>query len=254
MTSVRQTDFREALLDPTHAAPDGLLSRQGRPADRRYNVYRNNVVASLTTALHEGFPAISRLLGKQNMDGVAGLYLRRFPPTSPILSAYGADFGAFLDTLPQITHLPYLGDVARLEWLLLRAYHAEDTPAIDPSTLAAMSADAFDTAHLRFAPSLGLLASKWPVHEIWSYATQENAPKPDGHAQTVLILRRNFDPEIHPLGGGDAAFITSAGAGDTLQTALACANQSDPRFDLSALLSLLLGAGAITHITKGDTE
>ena len=252
MTPVTQSEFRAGLFDPARPAPDGLLNGRGAPAGRRYNVYRNNVAVSLTEALHESFPAIARLLGKQNMDGVAGLYLRQSPPTSPILAAYGEGFGDFLDALPQLSHLPYLGDVARLEWLLRRAYHAEDSTAVDPARLSALSADALETARLTLAPSLGLLASDWPVHDIWTYATTENAPKPGAAAQTVVILRHGFDPEAHVISDAAAGFLRSVQAGQPLDTALERATATDPAFDLSALLGLLLGAGAITDITTGD--
>lgn len=252
MTPVTQSDFRAALFDPARPAPDGLLNGKGGPAGRRYNVYRNNVAVSLTEALHESFPAIARLLGKQNMDGVAGLYLRQSPPSSPILAAYGEGFGDFLDALPQLSHLPYLGDVARLEWLLRRAYHAEDSPPVDPARLSAIPADAFETAHICLAPSVGRLASHWPVHDIWTYATEENAPKPGAGAQTVLILRRDFDPEAHVISPADSAFVASVLAGDPLDAALNRATAVDPAYDLSALLGLLLGAGAITDIITGD--
>ncbi len=249
--TVTQTEFRAALFDPSSDVPEGLCDGQGRPAGRRYNVYRNNVAVSLTEALHESFPAIARLLGKQNMDGVASVYLRQSPPSSPILAQYGEDFGDFLDAMPQLEHMPYLGDVARLEWLLRAAYHASDSTSIAPEALAALPPEAFDNARLILAPSLSLLQSRWPVLDIWTYATEDGAPKPGGTAQDVLILRRGYDPEAHLIGSGAAAFLASVTSGAPLNRALEHATAKDPAFDLAALLGLLLGTGAIQDIQTG---
>ena len=71
--TVSQNLFRSALLDPSLPVPGGLTDAEGRPAGARYNVYRNNVAVSLTEALHTGFPIISKLLGKENMDGAIAI-------------------------------------------------------------------------------------------------------------------------------------------------------------------------------------
>lgn len=252
--TVSQTEFRAGLFDPAMPAPEGLLNATGGPAGRRYNVYRNNVAVSLTEALHESFPAIARLLGKQNMDGVAGLYLRQSPPSTPILACYGEGFGDFLDALPQLGHLPYLGDVARLEWLLRRAYHAADITPLDPAVISSIPPEALGSARLTLAPDVAALISDWPVHDIWTYATEDGAPKPGGAAQTVLILRRGYDPEAHVIDPSAAAFLNAISDGNTLDSALELATEDTPPFDLSALLGLLIGAGAIEDISTGDPQ
>ncbi len=62
----RQSAFRAAILDADRPAPPDLQDGLGRPAKRRFNVYRNNVAVSLTEALEAGFPAVARLLGEEN--------------------------------------------------------------------------------------------------------------------------------------------------------------------------------------------
>ena len=45
---MQQSDFTAAILDPDAPVPPGLLDPEGRPAGKRFNVYRNNLAASLS--------------------------------------------------------------------------------------------------------------------------------------------------------------------------------------------------------------
>ncbi len=54
-----QTTLRRAILDPLATVPDGITDDRGRPALRRFAVYRNNVVVSLTEALETAFPVVA---------------------------------------------------------------------------------------------------------------------------------------------------------------------------------------------------
>ena len=122
--STSQTQFRQAVLDPRAAIPEGLTGPAQRPAGRRFSVYRNNVAVSLAEALETAFPAVRKITGDEFFRAMAGVYLRAHPPASPILSQYGAEMPAFLTTSPPVKHLAYLPDVARLELALRAAYHA----------------------------------------------------------------------------------------------------------------------------------
>ena len=50
------TLFQHALLDPSQPALATLSNGQGQEAGDRFDVYRNNVVLSLITAVEAGFP------------------------------------------------------------------------------------------------------------------------------------------------------------------------------------------------------
>lgn len=250
--SVTQTQFTRALMDAGQQVPDGLIDQHARPAGRRFDVYRNNVAVSLTEAMHAAFPVIAKLLGKQNMDGLAGIYLRQHPPTSPLMMFYGSDFPMFLEGMEQLAHLGYLGDVARLELALRRSYHAADAAPIAPDALASLSPDALMQARLTLAPAVQLLQSPWPVHALWRFNTETDAPAPQPQAQDVLITRPEFDPlpQLLPPGGG--AWLAALMAGQTIAGAQEAANAEQDDFDLGPTLALLLQGDAITGLeSKG---
>lgn len=242
---MRQSTFAEALLNPDAAVPPGLVDPQGRPAPKRFSVYRNNVAASLTRALEAGFPVIRKLVGPEFFGAMAVVYLRAHPPRSRQIALYGHDFPGFLDAFPPVAHLPYLPDVARLELAIRDSYHAADSTPIDPAALAVPEPDLL-ASRLHLAPSLRLIRSAHPIHALWLANTQ-GGPAPQPGAQDVIVLRTEYDPEPHllPIGGG--AFIADILAGQTLMQSL---NNARENFDLTSILSLLLASNALTGISR----
>lgn len=249
---VSQSLFRDALLEPGHNAPDGLSDSDGRPAGARFNVYRNNVVVSLTEALCTGFPVLAKLLGKENMDGLAGLFVRAHPPTSPVMMFYGEALPDFIATLPQLSHLGYLPDVARLELALRRTYHAADARPVTPETLAELAPEDLLSAQVSLAPSVQIVRSAWPVHDIWRFNTEADAPKPTPGAQDVLITRAEFDPTPGLLPPGGAAWIEALGQGQSIGAALEAATHEAPDFNMTTPLTLLLAGNAIISLENKD--
>lgn len=249
-------DFLPALMDPARPVPSGLQDGQGRPAGRRFNVYRNNVTVSLTEALAQGFPAVVKLLGDEYFTAIARVFVQDNPPQSRLMMHYGDGFPAFLDSVPAIARLGYVGDVARLELALRRSYHAADAAPLDPAILGAIAPDDLPVTRFTLAPALMLLRSRWPIHAIWAFNMIPGSPAPrtQGQAQDVLITRAGFDPEPHPLPPGGAAFVAALMQGETLGAAHEAGATSDDMadpaaFDPSPILGLLIAGGAITGLT-----
>lgn len=241
-----QSVFTNALLDPSAALPAGVVDPQGRPAPKRFSVYRNNVASGLTRALEASFPVVRKLVGDQFFAAMAVEFALQHPPKSQMLMQYGDDFAGFLGEFPPVAHLGYLPDVARLEQAVRTSYHAADIPPISSDTLAALPEADLLASRLIFAPSLQLIASAWPICAIWR-ANMENGPVPVATGENVVVLRPEFDPRPHILPQGGMGFLRALMAGDTFANALA---KADPALDLTALLALLLTGQAIVGLEK----
>jgi len=242
---VSQREFVSRMLDPEAPVPDGLKDAAGDSAGKRFDVYRNNVAVSLTDALATGFPVIHKLVGEDFFRAVAGVYLRAFPPKSPLMMHYGDDMPDFLAGFPPAASLPYLPDIARLELGLRHSYHAADAIAIAPDALANVAPDALATIHFRFAPAVKFISSDFPIHAIYRANTQTDAPKPVMQPEAVLITRPAFDPDFHILDPAAAVCAHHLLQGAPLGDATA---QSPDALNLGALLGLLLAQGAVTEI------
>lgn len=240
-----QASFQAAILDPAAAVPEGVVNPDGAPATKRFDVYRNNVAVGLSDALEAAFPVVRKLVGDEFFRAMAGVYLRKHPPKSPLIMFYGDAMPQFLGRFGPAKSIAYLPDVAQLELGLRHAYHAADATPVDAQALAALTPDALMGAKLRIAPATQTVISEYPIHAIYRANTQSDAPKPVMQAEAVLITRAGYDPEIHAINAAAAACVNALCTGQSLGQAMAVA---DDTLDLGAILGLLLAQGAVTEI------
>ncbi len=238
-------DFLPALRDPAAPVPRGLQDGSGRPAGRRFNVYRNNVLVSLIEALEVGFPAIRSLLGDENFRNIARGYAQTHPPKGPLMMRYGQGFPDYLAGLRALAPLPYLADVARLELALRASYHAADHIGLTGDDLAKIPPENLENTRLYLAPSVQTLRSAHPIADIHRFALNPTSPKPRPGAQDIAVLRPEFDPSPHILPPGGHAFLTALTAGQPFGNAAEIATAAAPEFDLAAMLGLLLAQNAL---------
>lgn len=248
MMSLRtlQKRFSLALLDRTRGIPAGIRATGQKWPERRFNVYRNNVFASLTEALVTRFPVCHALVGDEFFRAMARVFIELSPPRSPVLITYGDDFANFIETFPPAHPVPYLGDVARLEAALTRAYHAADASPLTVDELAALAPHRWEHTHLELHPSVQIITSLHPIVSIWeTHICPDEHPLIDSSiGEDALVARPDSHVEVHRLPPGAAAFLTALLKGASLRAAADVA-AADPRFDLITTLSVIL-AGRIT--------
>ncbi len=237
-----QISFSDALLDPSKTAPVGLVHPDGGPAGKRFDVYRNNVTSSLIEAMRTGFPVIEKLIGARNFGTLAVMYVRQHPPTSPVLMFYGDAFPTFLAAFEPLQHLMYLPDVARLELARRRAYHAADSNVMTPDDFATLGDAGLMALNITTTPATTIVASAYPIHDIWL----RNSGLPDHPigqgAQHVLLTRPDMDVQMVALTPALAAFfasLTEMAVGTAIETALA----QTPDFPLSEAFAILMQSG-----------
>lgn len=106
------------------------LTVDGQPASpfrsQAFAVYRNTSARGAVEALRATYSTVDMLVGEEMFTQAALDYRREQPPASPVLSDYGQGFAAFLERQPWTCELPYLADVARLDWLWLQSFLADD--------------------------------------------------------------------------------------------------------------------------------
>jgi hypothetical protein len=136
-------------------------------AAERLSIYRNTSVATLVTALRLTFPAVCKLVGDEFFEGAARAFIAGHPARSAWLDEYGQGFESFIAQFAAASPLPYLADVAALEWSVSRALHAPEAAPIDPARLASLSEDDCRALCLVPHPALALVRTDSPADVIW---------------------------------------------------------------------------------------
>jgi len=240
-----QAAFRDALLAGDDDSAAAMVLGDGLTPHARLQIYRHHVFTSLTVALKATYPVVCRLVDARFFGYAADRYIRAHPPAGPCLFEYGGAFPEFLAAFEPCRHLRYLPDVARLEWALNTAVHAEDAAPLDPAVLHAVAEEHRPRLVFRFDPSLSLLASRWPIDRIW----RVNQPDTDP-SLTVDLASGRAHLEVRRI-GNDAVFraidVATHGfrlalhTGRCLEEAAGVALDIDGAFDLTRALQALFG-------------
>ena len=248
-----QAAFLRAMFGPDEPelleaiAGDGLL-----PA-ARLQIYRHHVLTSLTDVLQATFPVVCRLVDERFFRYAADAYMRQYPPEAPCLFEYGAYFPAFLAAFPACRHLEYLADVARLEWALNTALHAEVRVPLDPAELGGLAPHNVAQLTFQFDPSVTLLDSPWPIDQIWRVNQTDDgvyAPMDLNAGEVSLEIRRwEDDVGFRRLDHASYTFRTTLAAGHSLAMAAEAAMAASQEFDCVAALHELLTDGVISGFT-----
>ncbi len=243
--SVTQSAFAGALLDAERPVPPAVSSHTARTPQKRFAVYRNNVIVGLSEALRTQFPATEKIVGTEFFSAMARVYVSTEPPRSPVLMSYGERFPAFIAAFPPAAELPYLADIARLEFARTQAYHAADAVPLDAAAWQAVDMHELPAMRVALHPSLRVVRSAFPVVTIWSMnsGAREPASIEDHSSEDALIARPHSEVEVRQLPPGGAEFIDALAAGMTLGEAASAAATANAAFDLAANLAGLIGAG-----------
>ncbi|HEY8126614.1 MAG TPA: DNA-binding domain-containing protein [Methylocystis sp.] len=247
-----QSAFVRALLDPELPPPNGVEASHGFPPKRRFGVYRNNVCVGLVDALAERFPVCRRLVGDDFFRAMAQCYVRERLPRRPMLFEYGDAFATFVSQFEPARELPYLPDVARLDYAVGQAYHAADAAPLPLDLLRALPHDQLDRATAALHPSTQVVASKYPIVSIWRrhMSDDEMTPMVLDHGEEALIVRPELAISVSTLPSGGSAFVEALRDGKTFGEAMnaaTCAAVMD--FDLTACLRALFLAQAFVAIS-----
>lgn len=236
--------WASALLDPEAPLPPGLRCWNGSDPRPRFDVHRNTVLVTLVAALADTFPVVRALVGPDFFAEAARRFVRAQPPCSPLLAEYGAAFPAFLAGYAPAGALPWLSDVARLEFARVTAFHAADAVALDAARLASWLArpDGLADSHWPLHPSLHVVDSDHPVVDLWAAHQGEGSLESVDlqRAQSALVGRDGDDVLVLTVPRACALFVAVLQAGAPLADAVATAGDT---LDLPASLALLLRHG-----------
>jgi len=248
-----QRSFAAGLIEPAYAAAVTPLVRDAALiAEQRLGVYRGNVHANCAKALAATYPIVRKIVGEDFFVGLAREYANTHPSTSGDLNAFGDALPEFVAAFPHTADLPYLPDVARMEWLAHRAYFAGDAVPLELARLRGVAPADLAKLCPVLAPACALLESRWPLARVWEVHQAdypgEIAVDLNAGPDRILVHRPVWRPRVASLSTGDSRFLASAIEGRSLGVALEAALASDSSFEPGAALSRWFEAGVIVAL------
>lgn len=232
-----QSDFALSVLSRDCANTWGLAA------------YRANSFGNWTAALANAYPIVRKIVGEEFFDALAREYARRFPSTSGDLNEYGARLPNFVADFGLTQDLPYLPDVARMEWAAHGAYYAPDAVPLDPAMLATLSAEAFARFRPKLVPACALMCSEWPLARIWAVHQDAHrgaievdfAPGP----HRIVVWRPRWQAIVRSVDLGEYLLLEAVARGDSLGNALESAAAGDGAFCPASAFARWIGSGAL---------
>jgi hypothetical protein len=211
--------------------------------DPRVIIYRHAMRANYRRALRATYPVICALTGAPFFDAAVDVFAAECPSRSGDLNAYGDTFGAFLGHYPPAGTLPYLTDVARLEWSIDEAQRAA-APATTPEQLllelAAVRPSQLASRRFGLDPSCRLLHCDFPALRIWQVHQPDFAGPPDvdfdSEPDSLLLRRDQGTVTIERISPAEFAFLRALHDGEAIAAALDAASRVDTHFDFERVI------------------
>lgn len=228
MSAERDALRQRALLEALASRDDAGFDAVGLAA------YRGNAGAAAARALEAAFPTVQQLIGDEAFGPVARALWRQHPPRRGDLAQWGAELPAFVAADPQLADVPYLADVACVDWAVHVAGTAADA-TLDPAALNRLAEHDAGALQLRLAPGAALIESPFPVAALWWAHRSEGdhrfaaarAALAAGEGEAAFVWRQGWRPVVEALDASTADFIRAVLRGASLAEALDAAPALD---------------------------
>ncbi|HSN22454.1 MAG TPA: DNA-binding domain-containing protein [Usitatibacter sp.] len=242
-----QRAFAVALEEGRDADAALAVRGAGVAPEARVAFYRESLRIQRHDALAATYPVVRRLVGEAFFRAAAGRYAAAHPSRSGDLNLYGDAFAEFLAGDAPARALPYLPDVARLEWAIHESARAADAGPLDGAALAAVPAERQPAVRLALHPSVRLVASGHPIAAIRA----ANLPPRDGtmrghwHPERVFVHREASAVRVRVVDAAEWALVEALRGGATLEEAVQAMGEEAARSRLADTLARLAAEGAI---------
>jgi hypothetical protein len=245
-----QAGFLAAAIDPAKLDRAPAIRAGALAPAERLAIYRRNLHANWRAALADTYPVVARLVGDAFFTEAARRYALAHPSTSGDLHRFGAAFADFAGAYPHARDLPYLRDVARLEWAWHEAFHAAEAPPIDLAALARVPQDRHGDIRFTLHPATRLVDSGHPILAIWeaNQDGRDGTPERFEGADTVIVHRPALDVQVGLLERVDWRFLRALELGDPLEAAAQRAGYEDAA-ELGLSLQRFIAARVIAAFT-----
>ncbi len=210
--------FKDAIQLGSARAQNLFKDSKNISALAGLNVYQDSHDARLAGFLRKDFPVLAKLL-RERFIPVARAYRLANPSEFASGTDYGRNFPDFLGTQKWHGLEAAAPELAGLEWNLLELLYTAQKIPIGLENVAEASESAWAKAKLLFDPSCRVIASSYPLDQIYEQEAWRSADNTD-----LLLWRKNgvayyrkFERGEHELYLSLAAGLSLGDLSDSLQ-------------------------------------
>ena len=242
MNSLReqQESFARSVMVGVDESYASTICENGLSGARRLGIYQNGISVGLRNALAGVYEVVQKLVGDEYFAHLAEHYVRGHPSTSGNVHDFGENLPQFLETISELEALPYLSDVARLEWAYHAAFHSPIGEMLNIDKLAQVPESKYERLHLLLSPACFLLRSDFPVLRIWQVNQDEyegdGVVNLDEGGVNLAIVRQGKQIVFHSLMPSAFAMLGAVTGGKTFDDSFEAALRLDATCDVGEVL------------------
>ncbi len=214
------------------------------------NAYQDHVAMLAPRVLQAAYPVSAQYIGSAGFTAMARAFWRAHPPQQGDLAQWGGELHDFMARSEALTAMPWIADMARVEWALHCAATAADAEP-DRASLGLLVSHEPEHLGVQLAPGTQVLHCAWPVAEpIMAQRASGNAGagniesdskrngegqcaasatlySPRAQSQAIVVWREDFAPRLRPCLPGEAPLLTALLQGHSLGAAMEQALELD---------------------------
>ncbi len=249
-----QQDISALLLggDPSARLLSALTSTS-LPSQAKLQIHQNNYLLTLTSSLMDIYPVLMSFVGEQWLEAALKLFVKAYSPKQACLSAYGGDLAAFLGGFEPAAAMPYLSDVARLEWAIYQCQNAIDETALTAKEWQKNAGPDMVNKTFSMMKAHSFITSDFPLLDLWARGTGLGDDEPldlESGGAVVLVIRPETEVMLYPLDSEEYTYLSHLARGETVLSAAIAAGWAEISSPLADSMSRYVESGFFTQVME----
>jgi hypothetical protein len=167
-----------------------IKSDQRLTVEQRLGIYRHSIQGILGQHLRAVYDVVAQLVGAEFFEYLTEVHIDQSPPSSTALSEYGEGFSSTLLNHPALKNMPWIAEVARLEWARSQAWQGVNQAPRSFNDLSNLSEAEYNQVVLQLPDSAQLLESNYAIYDVW-LAHQNNECLDKPHLESIDLSQPN---------------------------------------------------------------
>lgn len=216
---------RDRYTSPPKEALSWISVNPSNNVSDRLEIYAEAYFTRVLESMKSDFQITHRVLGEISFQKLVSDYLKKHPSQTTNIGELGRYFPDYIASYDDLKEVPFLEALAKMEWLMIEAFYANDTGFLNRSIIGALTDEDWAVAKFILAPSIFLVESIWPLDQFWKYHDESIELdsiqfEPFSNKKGYLIFRENGIVSIEELLSPSFFILQKLNSGQSLISTL----------------------------------